>query len=428
MKAVFEKRENNTVSFNFEIEAKEFNQGLNKAYNENKHYFQIPGFRKGKAPRQIIELTYGSEVFFEDAVNAILPEKYEAAVKELELEPVDQPNIDIDEIVKGEPILVKVTVDVKPEVKLGEYKGLVVEETELEVTEEMVNFEIDQVREQNARLVDKGEEAIEEGDIANIDYKGFVDEVAFEGGEDQGHDLEIGSNSFIPGFEEQLVGKKAGEEVEVKVTFPEEYHAEDLAGKEAKFEVKINNVRVKELPELDDDFAIDVSEFDTLEEYKNDIKAKLEEELKNNAQIEKENSLVQMAVENAEMDLPRGMIEHEIDKELGELDYRLRSQGLDLETYINLTGGDIQALKDQIEPMATERVKANLVLEAIAEEEKIEVTDEDIDNELRKMAADFKAEDVEEFIKDMKKQGDLVLLKTSIANTKVVELLVENAK
>lgn len=428
MKAVFEKRENNTVSFSFEIEEKEFKQAINKAYTESRHHFQLPGFRKGKAPRQLIELNYGKEVFYEDAINILLPEKYEAAVKELNIDPVDQPNIDIETIEEGKDIVVNVTVDVKPEIKLGDYKGLKVEVEEIEVTDDAVDFEINQVREQNARLIDKAEATIEEGDIANIDYKGFVGEEAFAGGEDQGHDLEIGSGMFIPGFEAQLIGKKAGDEVEVTVTFPEEYHSEDLAGKEAKFEVKINNVRAKELPELDDDFAIDVSEFDTLAEYKADVRAKLEETVAENAKIERENSLVQQAVENAEMEIPRGMIDGEIDKELGELDYRLRSQGLDLKTYIELTGGDISELRSQIEPMAEERVKANLILEAIAEAEGIEVTDEDLDNELRKMAEEFKAEDVEEFLTEMKKQGDLVLIKTGIANTKVVELLSENAK
>lgn len=426
MGAVLEKKENNKVFFNFELEADAFEKALQDAYMKNRGRYNIPGFRKGKAPRKIIELNYGEEIFYEDAINILLPEAYENAVKELELEPVDTPDIDIDEIIKGEPILVKAEVDVKPEVKLGDYKAMELEKVEYEVTDEMIEHELHHVQEDNARIISVDRE-VKEGDIVTIDFAGFVDEEQFPGGTAEGHELEIGSKTFIPGFEEQLIGKNKGEEVEVKVTFPEEYHEESLAGKEALFKVVIHEIREKELPELDDEFAKDVSEFDTIEEYKQDIKNRLEEELKSQEKFEKENKVIEKVMEISEVDIPNGMIETQIDDELGQFDFRLRQQGLELEKYLELTGTNIDMMREQFREVAEKRVRADLVLEAIAKVESIEVTEEDIDKELTKMAEQYKAEDVEEFKENMKK-GSLEFLKAGIINSKVVDLLIENAK
>ncbi|NLN15329.1 MAG: trigger factor [Tissierellia bacterium] len=426
MSAVFEKKENNKVSFSFQLAAEDFEKAVQQAYLRNRSKFNIPGFRRGKAPRKIIELNYGEGIFYEDAINSLLPEAYEKAVRELELEPVDTPDINIEEINKGEPITVKVQVDVKPEVKLGDYKSIELEKVEYNVTDEMVEHELKHVQEDNARLIHV-DRPVKEGDLLTIDFKGFVDDEQFPGGTAEGYQLEVGSNTFIPGFEEQLIGKNKGEEVEIKVTFPEEYHEESLAGKDAIFKVAIHEIREKELPELDDEFAKDVSEFDTLEEYKESIRAKLEEELKAREAFEKENLVIEKAMEISEVDIPNGMIETQIDNELRQFDFRLRSQGLELQQYLELTGSKIEDLREQFREIAEKRVKADLVLEAIAKAESIEVTEEDIDEELRKLAEQYRAEDVEKFVEDMKK-GDLEYIKAGIVNSKVVDLLVENAK
>lgn len=426
MSAVFEKKENNKVSFSFQLAAEDFEKAVQQAYLRNRSKFNIPGFRRGKAPRKIIELNYGEGIFYEDAINSLLPEAYEKAVRELELEPVDTPDINIEEINKGEPITVKVQVDVKPEVKLGDYKSIELEKVEYNVTDEMVEHELKHVQEDNARLIHV-DRPVKEGDLLTIDFKGFVDDEQFPGGTAEGYQLEVGSNTFIPGFEEQLIGKNKGEEVEIKVTFPEEYHEESLAGKDAIFKVAIHEIREKELPELDDEFAKDVSEFDTLEEYKESIRAKLEEELKAREAFERENLVIEKAMEISEVDIPNGMIETQIDNELRQFDFRLRSQGLELQQYLELTGSKIEDLREQFREIAEKRVKADLVLEAIAKAESIEVTEEDIDEELRKFAEQYRAEDVEKFVEDMKK-GDLEYIKAGIVNSKVVDLLVENAK
>ena len=426
MSVVLEKKENNKVSFKFQLEADQFEKALQETYLKNRGRFNIPGFRKGKVPRKIIEMNYGEEIFYEDAINLLLPEAYDNAVKELELEPVDTPDVDIEEIVKGEPILVKVEVDVKPEVKLGDYKSIELEKVEYNVTDEMIEHELHHVQEDNARILSV-DRAVENGDVLTIDFAGFLGDEQFEGGTAEGHELEIGSNTFIPGFEEQLIGKNKEEEVEVKVTFPEEYHEESLAGKEVVFKVTIHDIKKKELPELDDEFAKDVSEFDTLDEYKADIKANLEKELKNQEKVEKENKIVEKAIEISEVDIPNGMVETQIDNELRQFDFRLRNQGLELEKYLELTGTKIEDMREQFKEVAEKRVRADLVLEAIAKAEAIEVLDEDIDRELAKMAEQYNAEDVEEFIADMRK-GDLEFLNAGITNSKVIDLLIENAK
>ena len=427
MKLAIEKKEGNVVSFNIEIENKEFEEGLQKAYLQNRGKFNIPGFRKGKTPRKIIEMNYGEEIFYDDAINMVLPEKYEAAIEELELDPVDRPEVNIDEINKGETILVNISVEVKPEVKLGEYKGLELEKKDYSATDEMVETELNTLRDSNARLVDANDRAIKDGDLVTLDFVGTKDGEAFEGGSAEGHKLEIGSNSFIPGFEEGLVGHKKDEVVDVDVKFPEEYHEEALAGADAKFEVTIHDIKEKQLPELDDELAKDISEFDTLDELKADIKEKISQELAKQESAEKENAILDKLMETSEVDIPEAMIETQLDEEVKQFDFRLRNQGLELQKYLELTGSGIDALREQLKPTAEKRVNADLILEALVEAEKIEVSDEEVDTELEKLAEQYRAEDTKGFIEDMKK-GDLDFLKTGIANNKAIEFLLENVK
>lgn len=427
MKVVFDKKENNKVSFNIEIPVGDFEKGLQKAYLKNRGHFNIPGFRKGKVPRKIIEMNYGEEIFYEDAINAVLPVAYDKAVVELELEPIDSPEVDIEEIEKDKPVMVKIQVEVKPEVKLGDYKSIEIEKVEYNVTDELIENELKSVQDMNARITDAGDRAVKEGDILTIDYSGYLGEEQFEGGTAEKQQLEIGSNQFIPGFEEQLVGKNKDEELDVVVTFPEEYHEESLKGKEVTFKVTIHEIKEKELPELDDEFAKDVSDFDTLEEYKASIKEKLEKEFKNREEIEQENNLIEMVVDMCEVELPEAMIDTQLENEVAEFDHRLKSQGLGLEQYLSLTNSSEESLKDQLRPVALKRVKGDLVLEAIAKAEKFEVTEEDLDKELEKMAEIYQQDNKEKFVKDMKR-GDLGFLKTSLINQKTIEFLMSNAK
>ncbi|HZK00475.1 MAG TPA: trigger factor [Tissierellaceae bacterium] len=427
MGAVLEKKENNKVSFKFELEADEFERALQETYNKNRGRFNIPGFRKGKAPRKIIEMNYGEEIFYEDAINLLLPEAYDNSIKELELEPIDSPDVNIEEIVKGQPIQVEVEVEVKPEVKLGDYKSIELEKVEYNVTDEMIEHEISHALEDNARIISVDRE-VQSGDIVTIDFSGFLGEEQFEGGTAEGHDLEIGSNSFIPGFEEQLIGKNKGEdEIDVNVTFPEEYHEESLAGKDVVFKVVIHDIKEKELPELDDEFVKDISEFDTLEEYKEDIRTRLEKDLKAQEAAEKENAIIEKVMEISEVDIPNAMIETQIDDELRQFDFRMRNQGVDLEQYLEITGTKIEDMREQFRPVSEKRVKADLVLEAIAQAESVEVTEEDIEKELVKMAEQYGAEDIDEFIANMKK-GSTEYLEAGISNGKVIDILLENAK
>lgn len=427
MKAVFDKKEKNTVHFNIEVPTGDFEKALQQAYMKNRGKFNIPGFRKGKVPRKIIEMNYGDDIFFEDAINLLLPEAYSNAIDELGLEPVDSPEVDIDEMELGKPIQVKFSVEVKPEVKLGDYKSIELEKVDYSVTEAMINNEVDREREQNARIIDAGDRAVADGDLVTIDFAGYIDGELFEGGSAEDHDLTIGSNQFIPGFEEGLIGKNKGEEVNVEVTFPEEYHEESLKGKPAVFKVTIKEIKVKELPELDDEFAKDVSEFDTLEEYKNNIKETLEKSLKEQEKIETENKLVEKVVELSEIDVPEAMIKSQIESEIKDFEYRVRSQGFDMDQYLELTGTSREDLELNFRPISERRVKADLVLEAIAKAEDIQVTDEDLDKELEKLAEQYQQANKEKFIKDMKK-GDLGFLKAGISNSKVLDMLVDNIK
>lgn len=427
MDFVLKNKENNKVTFHIEVTPEEFEEAVQSAYLKNRHRFTIPGFRKGKAPRKIIELNYGEGIFYEDALNSILPKAYEEAIEKLNIEPVDNPEIDIEELEKGKTVVISVDVTVKPEVKLGDYKNIEVEKVEYNVTDEDVEKELKTIQEMNARIIDASDRETKEGDILTIDFKGFVDGEEFEGGTAENQTLELGSNTFIPGFEEQLIGKKKGDTVEVKVTFPEDYFEESLKGKDATFEVTIHDVKEKELPELDDEFAKDVSEFDTLEEYKKDIREKLEKNAKDREKIDFENKVIEKVVDNAEVDIPETMIEHQIEHEMQEFSYRLTMQGFDLDRYLELTGNKLEDLKEQFRPIAEKRVKTDLVLEAIGKVEKIEVTEEDIDKELDKIAKSYKQENTEQFKENMKK-GDLSFLESGIIRDKVIDLLINNAK
>ena len=427
MSAVLEKKENNKVSFNIEVDFDKFEANLQKAYLKNRGKFSLPGFRKGKVPRKILEMNYGEDLFYEDAINLILPEEYDLAITELGLEPVDTPEVDVDEIQKDKPVMIKFKVDVKPEIKLGDYKNIELEKVEYNVTDEIIDNELKRVQDTNGRLVDASDREVQDGDHLTIDFEGSVDGVLFPGGSAEGQNLEIGSNTFIPGFEEQLIGKKIGEEVEVKVTFPEDYQEESLMGKEASFKVTIHEIKEKELPELDDEFAKDVSEFDTLEEYKASIKENLEENFKRREKIELENRVIDEVVSMSELDVPEAIINSQLETEVGEFDHQLRSQGIELEQYLSMTGSTMEEIKEQLRPMALKRATADLVLEAIAKEENIEVTEEDIDNELNRIAKQYNEEDGKKFIQDMKKR-DLSFLNAGIANGKVIEMLVSNVK
>ncbi|SDW65192.1 trigger factor [Tepidimicrobium xylanilyticum] len=427
MNSVLEKKENNKAFFNIEIDQNEFEKAIQKAYLKNRNRFNIPGFRRGKAPRKIIELNYGEGVFYEEALNILLPEVYDKAVEDLELEPVDTPEVDIEQLEKGKPVIVKVEVTIKPEVKLGEYKSIEVEKVEYNVTDEDVEKELKAIQEMNGRIIDAGDRETKERDILTIDFEGYIDGEKFEGGTAEKQVLEIGSNRFIPGFEEQLIGRKKGDEVEVKVTFPEDYFEESLQGKEALFKVVIHEVKEKELPALDDEFAKDVSEFETLEEFKNSIRERLEKEAEEKEKRELENKIIEKVVDSAEVDIPEVMISRQIEREISEFDYRLRLQGLDINRYLELTNTGIDALKEEMTPVAKRRIKTDLVLEAIAKKESLEVTEEDLDEELEKMAKEYNQEDAQKFKENMKK-GDLEFLKTGIMRDKTIELLVNNAK
>ncbi|WP_416197481.1 MAG: trigger factor [Sporanaerobacter sp.] len=427
MNSVLEKKENNKATFTIEIGEDKFEKAVQKAYLKNRSRFNIPGFRKGKAPRKIIEMNYGEGVFYEEALNIILPDAYEEAIKELSLEPVDTPDVDIEQLESGKPVIFKVEVTIKPEVKLGDYKGIEVEKVEYNVTDEDVEEELKNIRDMNYRLVDASDREAKEGDILNIDFEGYVGEEKFEGGSAENQELEIGAGRFIPGFEEQLIGKKKGDLVDVKVTFPEDYFEESLKGKEALFKVTINDIKEKEFPVLDDEFAKDVSEYDTLEEFKNSIRERLEKEAKNKEEIERENSVIKALVESSEVDIPEVMIDNQIQNEIAEFDYRLRLQGLSIDRYFELTNSTIEDLKEQMRPNAERRVKSDLILGAVAKAENIQASDEDIDKELERMAVEYNHEDVEKFKQDMK-LGDLEYLKEGIIRDKTIEFLISNAK
>ncbi|MGO1580629.1 MAG: trigger factor [Peptoniphilaceae bacterium] len=424
------KKENNTVHFEMVLKAEDVKAAEDKVFKKNRGYFQIPGFRKGKAPRKIIENMYGSGVFLEDAINDLLPKYYEEVVKELDLEVVDQPHINIEEANSGEDVLVEVSVDVKPEIELPEYKNLEVEDVKYEVTDELINSELENQRHLNARLINIDDRPAEMGDKVNIDFKGFVEGEEFEGGSAQGQDLELGSNTFIPGFEDQIVGHEVGEEFDVNVNFPEDYFSEDLKGKEAKFEIKLNSISKEELPELDDEFIKDISEFDTVEEYKADIKKTKEEEFHKRAEMEREEKVLDKVVENLEVDVPEGMVNQEIDGQVRNFDQNLRAQGMGLEDYVKMIGTTLEAFRENLREDALKQVKRGLVIEAISKKESIDASDEEIEAEIDRLVKDYFKDDEEqqkkmkEYMIESNKEG----IKDNLVSKKTLEFLTKNAK
>jgi trigger factor len=421
-----EKLEHNMAKLTIEVDAAEFKKALTQAYNKQKKSFNIAGFRKGKVPQAVIEKMYGPEIFYEEAANIIIPEAYAKEMQDCDLEIVSRPEIDIEQIEKGKSFIFTAEVALKPEVTLGEYKGLEATVEVEEVTEEEVSAELVKQQEENAREVEVTDRAVEDGDITNIDYSGSVDGVKFEGGTAENQTLVIGSHSFIDTFEEQLIGKNIGEEVEVNVTFPEEYHAPELAGKAAVFAVKINGIKVKELPVIDDEFADEVSEFETLEEYKADIRAKLVEQKEKAAQTEKENKVVDLAIENAAMDIPEAMIEDQAQQMFQEFAQNISYQGLQMEQYLQFVGKTTEEFMEELKPQAEKRIQSRLVLEAVAAAENIEATDEDVEKEIANMAEMYQmeADKIKEILGDSQKDQ----MKADIAVQKAVDFLVAEAK
>ncbi|MBO5059671.1 MAG: trigger factor [Clostridia bacterium] len=421
-----EQVEKNLVKLTFEVSAEAFAEAMNKAYAKNAKKYSVPGFRKGKVPRSVIEKYYTEAVFYDDAVNAVLPEAYEAALKESGIEPAARPEIDVEEIKKGQPVVFTALVTTKPEVILGEYIGIKVNKIEHNVTDEDVESDIKATQAKNARLVPVDDKPVESGNIVTIDFAGSVDGVAFEGGTAEGYDLEIGSNTFIPGFEEQLIGKNIGEDVDVNVTFPEEYHAPDLAGKAALFKVKIHEIKVRELPELDDDFAAEVSEFETMDEYKKSVRERLEKLAADKVKTETENAVVEKAVEACEVEIPEAMIIDQTERMVQDFAQRLQYQGLDIKSYMQYTGNTIEGFKESFKPQAEKQIKTSLVLEAIAKAEGIEILDEEVNDRIAEMAKQYNMEP--EKLRELMQEADIENLKDELAMNKVVDMLVNKAK
>lgn len=426
MSLQLEKLEKNMAKLTIEVPAEEFEKAIEQAYQKNKGRISLPGFRKGKAPRKMIEKMYGTGVFYEDAANIVIPRAYDEAVKECEETIVSRPNIDVTQIEAGKPFIFTAEVALKPEVTLGEYKGVEVPKTEIEVTEEEIQAEVDKERENNSRTIDVDDRGVEKGDLIKLDFDGSVDGVPFQGGKAEDYPLTVGSGSFIPGFEDQLVGAKIGEEMEVKVTFPEDYHAEELKGKEAVFKCTVKEIKVKELPEADDEFAKDVSEFDTMEEYKADIRKNLTEKKEAEAKKAKESAAVAKVVENATMEIPDAMIDEQVRRMADDFTRRIESQGITMEQYMQFTGMDAEKLVEQMKPEALKRIQNSLVLEAVAKAENIEISDERLDEEIAKMAESYKmeADKLKELMGDYEKDQ----MKNDLAIQAAVDLVRDSAK
>ena len=420
-----EKLEKNMAKLTIEVSADDLEKALQSAYMKQKNKISLPGFRKGKVPRQMIEKMYGAEIFYDDAANALIPKAYADAYDECELEIVSRPEIDVVQIEKGKPFIFTAEVATKPEVTLGEYKGLEVDKISTRVTQKEVDAKVQEEAEKNARTITVEDRPVQDGDEVILDFEGFVDGVAFEGGKGENYPLTIGSGSFIPGFEEQLVGAEAEKEVEVNVTFPEDYHAEDLKGKAAVFKCTIHEIKAKELPEIDDEFAAEVSEFDTLEEYKADIKAKIKEQKASEGKTKQEDQVVEQAVKNAEYEIPKAMIETQALQMVEDFGQRIQSQGLTMEQYFQFTGMTADKMLEEMRPQAIKRIETRLVLEAIAKAENIEISDEKLDEELAKMAEAYKMEvdKLKEFMSDNEKKH----MKEDMAVQEAVTFLVENA-
>lgn len=417
-----EKLEKNMAKLTVEVPAEQFEAALKTSFQKNKNKFSIPGFRKGKAPQAMVEKMYGVGVLYDDAIDTLLDSTYADAVKESGLEIVSRPEIGIEQIEKGKTFIYTALVAVKPEVTLGEYKGVEVEKAKPEVTDADVEAELKKVQDQNSRMVNVEDRAVENGDHTVIDFEGFVDGQPFEGGKSEAYPLVIGSHSFIDTFEEQLIGKNIGDEVEVNVTFPAEYHAAELAGKPAVFKVKIHEIKTKELPELNDEFAGEVSEFETMDEYKSDIRAKLAETKQQQATTENENNVVEKVVENASMEIPDAMIDEQVREMINDYARRMQSQGISLEQYMQFTGMTIEKLQEQSRPQAEKRIRTRLVLEAVVAAENIQVSDEAVDAEIAKMAETYKME--ADKVRSIMGEAGIAQMKEDMAVQEAVDFLV----
>lgn len=426
MSVQVEKLEKNMAKLTIEVSAAEFEKALEDAFLKNKNKISIPGFRKGKVPRQIVEKMYGSGIFYEDAANALIPDAYSEALDECEEDIVSSPEIDVTQIEKGKSFIFTATVALKPEVKLGKYKGVKVEAKDVTVTDEEVDAKIEKERENNARTIEVTDRPVKDGDMTVLDFEGFVDGVAFDGGKGENYPLTIGSGAFIPGFEEQLVGAEIGKEVEVNVTFPEDYQAEELKGKAAVFKCTIKEIKEKELPALDDEFASEVSEFDTLEEYKKDIKETLTIEKEKAAREAKEAAVIDAIIADSEMDIPEAMVTTQQKQMIDEFAQRMQMQGFSMEQYFQFTGASLDKMMEQVKPQAETRIKSRLVLEAVAAKEGIEATEEDYEEEIKTMAEVYQMEP--DKIKEMLPEKSVKGIKEDIAVKKAVEFVVNNAK
>lgn len=426
MSVQVEKLEKSMAKLTIEVPAEELEKALQKAFMKNKNRISVPGFRKGKVPRQMVEKIYGPEVFYEDAANELIPEAYEKAVDECGEDIVSSPEIEVTQIKKGEPFIFTAEVALKPPVKLGKYKGVKIDKIDTEVTDEEITAEIDKERENNARNIEVTDRAVKDGDMTVLDFEGFVDGVAFEGGKGENYPLTIGSGAFIPGFEEQLVGAEIGKEVEVNVTFPEDYQADELKGKAALFKCTVKEIKEKELPELDDEFASEVSEFDTLEEYKADVKATLTERKAKEAKDAKEAAVIEAIVKDSEMEIPEAMLATQQKQMVDEFAQRIQMQGLSLDQYFQFTGTTYDKMVEQVRPQAEKRIKSRLVLEAIVEAEKIEATEDDFEEELKAMAEAYQME--VEKVKEMLPEKSVSQIKADLAVRKAAEFAVEKAK
>lgn len=426
MSVQVENLEKNMAKLTIEVPAEEVEKAIQAAYLKEKGKISLPGFRKGKVPRNMIEKMYGAAVFYEDAVNTLIQDNYPGAVDESGIDIVSRPTIDVVQIESGKPFIFTAEVAVRPEVKLGKYLGVQVTKVDTSVSDEEIDAELEKERNNNARTVSVTDRPVQNGDTAVIDFEGFVDGVAFEGGKGENHPLEIGSHSFIDTFEDQLVGKNVGDDVDVNVTFPEQYQAAELAGKPALFKVKIHEIKAKELPELDDEFAQDVSEFDTLAEYREDVKKRLTEQKENEAKRTKEDEAIQKIIDKSTMEIPEAMIDTQCENMVNEFAQRIAQSGLSMEQYMQFSGLTLDKLKEQVRPEAETRIKSSLVLEQIAKEENIEVTDAEIDAEVEKMAAAYgmEAEKLKEYMGDSEKES----MKRDLAVTKAVDLIMENVK
>lgn len=415
----------NKMKITFSVDAGKFEEGMNYSYNKNKKRINVQGFRQGKAPRRIIEVQYGKEIFYDDAINYVLPEAYEKAVKESNLDIVSKPDIDVKEISDTDGVTFTAEVYIKPEVKIENYKGVKCKKVEVSVSDEQIQSEIDKAREKNSRMVQVADRAIQEKDLAVIDFKGFIDGIPFEGGEGKDYELQIGSHTFIDNFEEQLIGKNIGDDVEVNVTFPEEYGKKELAGKPAQFKVEIKDIKFKELPELNDDFVQDVSEFNTVDEYKNDISAKLLEVKKKEAENTKQEEVLGKLIDLAEMNVPQAMIEMEIDNKINDFKNNITRQGLSIDMYLQYMGQSMENMREAYRIVSEKQVKGRLVLEAIAEKENFPITEEEVDAEVKRIAQAYGME--EEKLKSVIKDEERKNLENDLKVQKALSLVMDNA-